>query len=63
MQITAELNDLCRIICPLCAKDADMRYRPETQEYVHDVITGTTVLHSICWATGLRKKYQEKSRG
>jgi hypothetical protein len=63
MQITADFGELCRTVCPLCAKDADMRYRPETQEYVHDVITGTTVLHSICWATGLRKKYQEKSRG
>jgi hypothetical protein len=58
MRITADLEELCKVICHLCARDADIRYRPETQEYIHDVVTGTTQLHSICWATGLRKKYQ-----
>lgn len=58
MQITADLEELCRAVCSLCAKGVDLRYRPETSEYVHDMVTGVTRLHSICWANGLRKKYQ-----
>ena len=58
MQITADFNELCRTICPLCAKDVAVRYRPETNEYTHDQRTLTSFSHSLCLANGLRKKYQ-----
>ncbi len=58
MQITAEFDDLCRVVCPSCARDVPLRFRIDSQEYVHDEKKGTSFAHSICWATGLRKKYQ-----
>ena len=58
MQITADFNELCRTICPLCAKGVEVRYRPETNEYVHDNYKGNGFSHSLCLANGLRKKYQ-----
>lgn len=60
MQITADFAELCRIICPSCAAGVEVRYRLETNEYVHDKKTKTTFLHSICWANGLWKKYGDK---
>lgn len=57
MQITEDFDTLCRLVCPLCSQGADLRYRPETIEYVHDVATKIQFSHSICWANGLRKKY------
>jgi hypothetical protein len=58
MQITADFDELCRLVCPICNQGGDFRYRSETQEYVHDVVTKNNFAHSICWANGLRKKYQ-----
>ena len=59
MQIVTEFDDLCRIICPLCAKGVAVRYRPETREYVHDTDSPASKIfaHSLCLANGLRKKY------
>lgn len=63
MQITADFDDLCRTVCPLCAKGVEVRYRSETSEFVHDQRTLTSFAHSLCLANGLRKKYKEPPRG
>jgi hypothetical protein len=63
MQVTADLQDLCRLVCPHCAKSVDLRYRADSAEYVHDVSNRNTFIHTICWANGLRKKYQGKIDG
>ena len=54
-------------ICPLCKKASDMeqrsekghtlRYRPETQEWVHDFINKSSITHGYCLATPLRKQH------
>jgi len=62
MQITADFGDLCRTVCPNCAQGVEVRYRPETREYVHDVRRGNSVSHGLCLANGLWKKYQDKAR-
>ena len=59
MQITADLNDLIRTVCPHCARNVDVRYRPETREYVHDIHKGQSFSHTLCLANGLRLKYQD----
>jgi hypothetical protein len=58
MQVNADLEELCRVVCPACRGGVPLRYRTETSEWVHDKSTKTNFSHSICWATGLRKKYQ-----
>ncbi len=63
MQITADFDELCRTVCPLCAKGTEVRYRPETNEFVHDQRSLTSFAHSLCLANGLRKKYKEPTRG
>ena len=61
MQITADFNELCKIVCPHCEKGIAYRYRADSREYVHDQVTGTShLVHTICWANGLRKKYQNE---
>jgi hypothetical protein len=63
MQVIADFGELCRVICPLCDKGVEVRYRPETNEYVHDQRSKTTFSHSLCLANGLWKKYQEQPGG
>lgn len=63
MQITADFGDLVRTVCPTCARGVEVRYRPDSHEYVHDEKKGTSFMHSICWANGLWKKYQDKPDG
>lgn len=59
MQITADFGDLCRVVCPSCARGVEVRYRSDSGEYVHDERRGKTFSHSICWANGLWKKYTQ----
>lgn len=59
MQITADFDELCKMICPHCREGRGMRFRADSGEWVHDVKTVHTFAHSICWANGLRKKYQD----
>lgn len=63
MQIQADFGDLVRTVCPHCARGVEVRYRPETTEYVHDINKGLSFSHSLCLANGLRLKYQERSSG
>lgn len=60
MQITADFGDLVRIVCPHCARGIEVRYRPETTEYVHDINKGLSFSHSLCLANGLWLKYQDR---
>jgi hypothetical protein len=59
MQITADFGDLCRTICPRCARNVAVRYRSDSREYVHDEKQGTATFHSLCLANGLWLKYQD----
>ena len=61
MQVTAELADLIATTCPHCARGVPVRYRSETQEFVHDIHKGLSFAHSLCLANGLRLKYQDKN--
>jgi hypothetical protein len=63
MQITENFDDICQLICPHCAKGMSLRFRTDSGEWVHDEVTKLSYrVHTICWANGLRKKYQnEKS--
>jgi hypothetical protein len=64
MQITEDFDQLCKIVCPSCARGDTLRFRVDSQEWVHDKkINMTTFSHSICWANGLRKKYQNEHSG
>lgn len=63
MQITADFGELCRVVCPHCAKGVEVRYRPETREFVHDINKGTSFSHTLCLANGLWLKYQDRSSG
>ena len=60
MLITEDFGELTRIVCPACRRGVEVRYRPETQEYVHDEKTGTSIKHFLCFANGLWKKYQDQ---
>ena len=59
MQIVADFGELCRAICPRCAKGVEVRYRPDSGEYVHDERRSNSITHSLCLANGLWKKYQD----
>ena len=54
----AELDEIVLLVCPVCRRGNVRRYRPETNEHVHD-ISGETpgghsfYQHTICWASGL----------
>lgn len=49
----ADFQLACNEICPHCRNGVALRYRANTQEWVHDGIQGSG--HGICWANGLRK--------
>ena len=41
--------------CPYCKRGNVVRYRTDSDEYVHDSITGASFSHSICLSNGMRK--------
>jgi hypothetical protein len=63
----AELEAVCKTICPHCNAGSHTRLRQETHEFIHDQILYEGALrggpndslkgHAICWASGLRAKY------
>lgn len=52
-----EFEPICRIICPLCAKEHDLRQRLDTKEWTHDTKKEGLVSHAVCWATNLRNSH------
>lgn len=52
-----EYYEAINAICPHCHNKAKSRYRPETNEWVHDMtVVGPRggFQHAICWASGFR---------
>jgi len=52
-----EFESACRQTCPMCANGYLVRYREDTQEFVHDWGGKGQFSHQFCLATGLRKMY------
>ena len=57
----AEKDKIIREVCPHCAKGYEVRFRPETREWVHDLGTSTPdgrthhVKHTLCLASNFRQ--------
>lgn len=52
-----EYREAITATCPHCKAGVVSRYRPETNEWVHDAsVVGTKggFQHTICWASGFR---------
>ena len=54
-----DVEEICDLICPLCRDKVTLRYRDDTNEWVHDrkEVHGqstTTFYHSYCQATKFR---------
>lgn len=52
-----EYREAISAVCPHCRAGQVSRYRPETNEWVHDIAVTTTrggMSHTICWASGFR---------
>lgn len=60
MQITADFGELVCTVCPHCARNVELSYRPETTEYVHNSFKGLSYSQTLCLANGLWLKYQEQ---
>lgn len=52
-----EVIDLINLACPHCRGGNPPRERDDTEEWVHDIIKGPHVTHTMCMADGIRKKY------
>ncbi len=64
MPVTAEeFDQICKATCPQCASGRAVRFRDDTQEWVHDMTVGSGFSHTFCLATGVRKalKVQDAS--
>ena len=58
-----EYNEICKLVCPHCAKNLEAKFRAATNEWIHDTAAGGFMSFSICWASGLRKsKYNPENR-
>ena len=63
----SELEKACREICSSCReankmairgeKGHTIRWREDTNEFVHDFIKGEQFRHTFCYATALRIKH------
>jgi hypothetical protein len=62
-QSAEELEQVCREICPACAKGEGLRYRPETQEYTHNSYDRGGFSHSFCLASNYRNRYKDAFGG
>lgn len=56
-------EDAFKVACKHCADGVAVRYRPETDEYVHDMRWGILISHTICRANNLRKAAKELGNG
>ena len=59
---SSEFDALCRLTCPHCLAGIPARYRIDTNEFVHDEISGPAGKlkgHTLCLANGMRRKFKE----
>lgn len=49
-----EFEEICRVTCPYCEVDEKPQQRMDTGEWTHTKGKGTTIIHSICFASGFR---------
>jgi hypothetical protein len=50
-----EFDQIVKATCPQCASGRAVRFRDDTQEFVHDMTVSTGYSHTFCLATGVRK--------
>jgi len=62
-QTNEELEQVCKEICPSCAKGDPLRYRAETREWTHDLYSKGSFAHSFCLASNYRSKYKDQVSG
>ena len=55
----AEFHEQCCRLCPLCFNDTQLRYRPETREWVHDSRSQASFSITICRANAFRNEHEE----
>lgn len=54
MNTPLTLEETIAIVCPHCKAGKDVRYRSETNEWVHAGVVGGAISHTYCLATHLR---------
>ena len=55
-----EFEQECRKLCPLCASGTQLRYRPETREFVHDSRSQASFSITICRANKFRNDHENE---
>ena len=58
-----EIDRIISAICPHCAKGNVARFRPETNEFVHDFVQGSSQSHTLCLATHFRQSQFGQANG
>jgi hypothetical protein len=59
-----DLEQVCKEICPACAASDPLRYRSDSNEWVHDVHGQKGAFaHKFCLAHNYRVKYRSLAGG